>query len=378
MACHMNFEYMNLNEISLSNTCQETRPSNTFIQDAFDVADHYGEYFQNYPKKFENQINQSDESKRNEVYQADYSLGFSHYSDNAQEYFSHFCEDDDMKTNASSDDDGFSTETYVKNRKSVSKFIPQTKPRKYRLKSESEKKDSTYKEKRERNNDAVRKYMKARISELEALLRSERQARQRDAQTIKRLLREKEPFNYLIMGSYANLNNLQSSNEFQELMPSFTPEIPEHYFFDPVDNSFSYGYNYSVSVPSVDNSMDSNQDWDVASSSGSEMSNNTLPEPAKNRKSVSKFIPKTKARPYRLKSQSEKNETYLEKRDKNNDAVRRCRLNAKKEQKKKDQEFEEMKKEISKLKDRLEAEKQAHERDRQTIKRLLQEKDQYN
>ncbi|CAB3400816.1 unnamed protein product [Caenorhabditis bovis] len=89
---------------------------------------------------------------------------------------------------------------------SLENFKPQTTARKYTLKPESEKNQPSYKLKRARNNDAVRKsrnkakelqrkreeeveQMKKRIAELEGLLEAEKKARKHDRETIEALLK---------------------------------------------------------------------------------------------------------------------------------------------------------------------------------------------
>uniref|UniRef100_A0A8R1DID9 BZIP domain-containing protein n=1 Tax=Caenorhabditis japonica TaxID=281687 RepID=A0A8R1DID9_CAEJA len=90
----------------------------------------------------------------------------------------------------------------------LTNYKPSTKARKYNLKAEDEKAEPTYKLKRARNNDAVRKSrnkakelqqqkekdhdkMKKRIAELEGQLASEKEARARDRELLEQLLRSK-------------------------------------------------------------------------------------------------------------------------------------------------------------------------------------------
>lgn len=103
-------------------------------------------------------------------------------------------------------DDSYYEPKGKKRRTTLEKFRPQTRARKYNLKPDEEKAEPTYKLKRARNNDAVRKsrnkakelqkkkdnehdVMKRRIAELEGQLESEKEARRRDKELIESLLR---------------------------------------------------------------------------------------------------------------------------------------------------------------------------------------------
>lgn len=117
-------------------------------------------------------------------------------------------ESTDMSDDTGSVDDSYYEPTSKKRRTGLEYFKPTTKARKYNLKAEEEKAEPTYKLKRARNNDAVRKSrnkakelqkkreeehnkMKKRISELEGLLASEREARKRDQDLLEQLLKAK-------------------------------------------------------------------------------------------------------------------------------------------------------------------------------------------
>lgn len=113
-------------------------------------------------------------------------------------------------------------------RSSLANFKPQTKARKYQTKPADEKAEPTYKLKRARNNDAVRKcrnraqelkkqkdeeydQMKARIVELEQLVESERQGRLRSEKLLEELIQnqqkpsmqnvKQEPINRFVPGT---------------------------------------------------------------------------------------------------------------------------------------------------------------------------------
>ncbi|CCD68278.2 CCAAT/enhancer-binding protein homolog 1 [Caenorhabditis elegans] len=130
------------------------------------------------------------------------------YDDYQKEYSE---ESSDMTDNDGSVDDSYFEPKSKKTKSAgLENFKPQTRARKYKLKADEEKAEPTYKLKRARNNDAVRKSrkkakelqdkkeaehdkMKRRIAELEGLLQSERDARRRDQDTLEQLLRNKGP-----------------------------------------------------------------------------------------------------------------------------------------------------------------------------------------
>ncbi|PIC15047.1 hypothetical protein B9Z55_022170 [Caenorhabditis nigoni] len=119
----------------------------------------------------------------------------------------------------SDDDNDYYYNPNSKNRAGdgLANFKPQTKARKYNLKAADEKAQPTYKLKRARNNDAVRKSrnkakelqkkredehekMKKRIAELEGLLASEREARKRSEDLLETFLRNKAPKEQKVSG----------------------------------------------------------------------------------------------------------------------------------------------------------------------------------
>ncbi|KAF1745839.1 hypothetical protein GCK72_022286 [Caenorhabditis remanei] len=125
-------------------------------------------------------------------------------------------EDDYSGSSNGSEDDGSVDDSYIepnskkRKRTGLENFRPQTRARKYNLKADTEKAEPTYKLKRARNNDAVRKSrnkakelqrkreeehdkMKRRIAELEGLLSSEREARKRSEDLLETFLRNKAP-----------------------------------------------------------------------------------------------------------------------------------------------------------------------------------------
>lgn len=107
-------------------------------------------------------------------------------------------------------DDSYLEPEQKKKRSSLADFKPQTRARKYHTKAAEEKAEPTYKLKRARNNDAVRKcrnraqelkkqkdeeydQMKARIVELEQLVETERQGRLRSEKLLEELIKQQKP-----------------------------------------------------------------------------------------------------------------------------------------------------------------------------------------
>uniref|UniRef100_A0A1I7T5L7 BZIP domain-containing protein n=1 Tax=Caenorhabditis tropicalis TaxID=1561998 RepID=A0A1I7T5L7_9PELO len=125
------------------------------------------------------------------------------------DYQPEFSEDSsDVSESASVDDSYYEPKSKRNKKTGLENFRPQTRARKYHLKADEEKAEPTYKLKRARNNDAVRKSrnkakelqkkrddehdkMKRRIAELEGQLASEREARRQDKELIESLLRNK-------------------------------------------------------------------------------------------------------------------------------------------------------------------------------------------
>ncbi|CAO4362053.1 unnamed protein product [Caenorhabditis nigoni] len=95
--------------------------------------------------------------------------------------------------------------------------------------------------------------------------------------------------------------------------------------------------------------------------------------PAKNKRtSLQNFKPQTKARKYNPKAADEKAQpTYKLKRARNNDAVRKCRNRAQEQQKKKDEEFEQMKGRIVELEQLLASEREARQRSEKLLEELI-------
>ncbi|CAI2355656.1 unnamed protein product [Caenorhabditis sp. 36 PRJEB53466] len=127
---------------------------------------------------------------------------------NYQLYEQHYNDSSDLSDDPSVDDSYYEPISKKKKSNGVDHFKPSTRARKYNLKPVEEKAEPTYKLKRARNNDAVRKSrnkakemqkkkeeehnkMKKRIAELEGLLASEREARRRDQELLEQLLRAK-------------------------------------------------------------------------------------------------------------------------------------------------------------------------------------------
>lgn len=149
------------------------------------------------------------------------------YQDDYQEEYSE--SSSEASDPVSADDSYYEPKPKKTKKNGLDHFKPQTRARKYNLKADEEKAEPTYKLKRARNNDAVRKSrnkakelqkkrddehdkMRKRISELEGLLASEREARKRDKDLIESLLRTRPATKDRMNGR----NPLESSSNYNK------------------------------------------------------------------------------------------------------------------------------------------------------------------
>uniref|UniRef100_A0A1I7TBN3 BZIP domain-containing protein n=1 Tax=Caenorhabditis tropicalis TaxID=1561998 RepID=A0A1I7TBN3_9PELO len=86
---------------------------------------------------------------------------------------------------------------------------------------------------------------------------------------------------------------------------------------------------------------------------------------------LQQFVPKTKARKYRLIAEEEKGEEYRLKRQRNNDAVRKSRQKKQEKEKKNELGYQQCKKRILQLESELSAVQQERARDQEIIRDLL-------